>query len=430
MKTFLSFSLTWLLLLFFITGCIQNYETLPPVPEYPAVAGDFDTSANIEFLPDANPELNDIVKENLLKNGYSNLLPELRFQFHDLSRTRVLQLLRVNERTYHCKDGDHIECQVIAVVRQPGEIWNGTLTYDEPRYFQAFSRKLWNPQTVAKSVLEKEVLRQAFANLFLIPEFRSALEPETKKTSGIATDPSATDDFWVISNREKADGNNYMAVHYAELAARSGNRTAEEYLAQGILYSDVFRPSKVFAKISRYAEGGSAAAQNKLALIYLSGKGVEVDNSKALQWFRKAADQNYPEAQYNLGSCYENGTGTEKDMKTAMQLYFSAAQNGYAKALQKIVSYAHAGNTIAQNKLGLMYLHGNGVDANKHTAVYWFERAAYTFNASPEAQYNLASCYENGIGVEKDVAIAKVLYQSAARGCYQPAVVKVKSLEQ
>ncbi len=337
MKTLLSLTLPCLFLLFAVSGCVQPvYETLPPIPEYPALSGNFDTSAYIEFQPDADPELNDIVKENLKKNGYSNLLPELRFKFHDLSRTRVLQLLRVNNCIYRCQDGNYMEYRVIAVVRQPGEIWNGTLEYDNPRYFQAFSRKRWNVEQVEESILRSELLRQAFANLFLIAEFRDALEPEAKSVSNLGKNSLKADEFWTISRQEKAAGNDYMAVYYAELAAKSGNKSANAYLAENLLYSDIFRPSRIIPVITRLAKDGNAVAQNQLGLMYFSGKGVNADHKLAFQWFRKAADQNYLEAQYYLGGCYENGIGTEKNTAMAKVWYYAAAKQEYQPAVKKL----------------------------------------------------------------------------------------------
>ena len=426
MKTALSLSIPCLILLF-IVGCAKPvYDTLPAMPEYPAVSATFDTSAYIEFLPDANAHLNDIIKENLRKNGYTNLLPELRFQFHDLNRTRVLQLLCVNNHTYRCKDGCYIEYQVIAVVRQPGEIWNGTLKYANPRYFQAFSRKLWDKDKEEESALRNELLQQAFTNLFSIAEFRSALEPVAQPLNNSGKTSLKKDDFWAMSGQARAAGNDYLATYLAALAAKSGDKSADSFLMENILYSDIFRPSKIVSQIIRHAENGNAVAQNQLALRYLYGKGVAVDHNSALLWFKKAADNNYPEAQYYVGYCYEHGSGTTKDIETALIWYFTAAKNGYNPALQVINNYAINGYAAAQNKLALMYLSGEGVNIAPDKAMHWFKSSACS--GYPEAQYYVGYCYEHGIGTAKNIAIAKVWYRSAAKNKYQPAVEKIKLL--
>ncbi|KAK8848308.1 hypothetical protein M9Y10_019369 [Tritrichomonas musculus] len=45
--------------------------------------------------------------------------------------------------------------------------------------------------------------------------------------------------------------------------------------------------------------------------MYQKGKGVERNISKAIEYYKKAADLEDPTALYNLGSMYENGNGVE-----------------------------------------------------------------------------------------------------------------------
>ncbi|MCX6631984.1 MAG: tetratricopeptide repeat protein, partial [Candidatus Solibacter sp.] len=49
------------------------------------------------------------------------------------------------------------------------------------------------------------------------------------------------------------------------------------------------------------AEKGDAAAQDGLGHIYSQGQGVPQDFTKAVRWWRKAADQGHADAQFNLG---------------------------------------------------------------------------------------------------------------------------------
>ena len=48
------------------------------------------------------------------------------------------------------------------------------------------------------------------------------------------------------------------------------------------------------------AEQGVATAQYNLGVHYLEGEGVEKDSVEAVAWFRKAADQGFPNAQKAL----------------------------------------------------------------------------------------------------------------------------------
>src|SRR5260221_133949 len=56
------------------------------------------------------------------------------------------------------------------------------------------------------------------------------------------------------------------------------------------------------------AEKGDAVTQNKLGYAYEYGKGVPKDETEAVRWYQKAADQGYAKAQLNLGVCYDNGS--------------------------------------------------------------------------------------------------------------------------
>ena len=50
-----------------------------------------------------------------------------------------------------------------------------------------------------------------------------------------------------------------------------------------------------------------AAAQFKLGVMYENGEGVPKDSVKAVEWYRKAAEQGYAPAQFKLGWMYANG---------------------------------------------------------------------------------------------------------------------------
>lgn len=54
-------------------------------------------------------------------------------------------------------------------------------------------------------------------------------------------------------------------------------------------------------ELLRVANSGDAEAQFWLGVIYQNGLGVEEDGAKALEWYRKAADQG------NMGSVSEVG---------------------------------------------------------------------------------------------------------------------------
>ncbi|WP_052046260.1 tetratricopeptide repeat protein [Candidatus Paracaedibacter symbiosus] len=55
------------------------------------------------------------------------------------------------------------------------------------------------------------------------------------------------------------------------------------------------------------------------------------DDTEAVKWYRKAADQGHAEAQFSLGYCYNNGEGVTKDYTEAVKWYCKAAE-GHAWA--------------------------------------------------------------------------------------------------
>jgi len=60
--------------------------------------------------------------------------------------------------------------------------------------------------------------------------------------------------------------------------------------------------------------------------MYRSGRGVAQDKVEAVNWYRKAAKQRYPNAMFNLGSAYYNGDGVGIDDITAYA-WFLLAEN-------------------------------------------------------------------------------------------------------
>src|SRR5256885_725545 len=70
---------------------------------------------------------------------------------------------------------------------------------------------------------------------------------------------------------------------------------------------------KAFEWYKKSAEQGFSNAQCNLGVCYANGIGVKKDEVKAFEWYKKSAEQGFSNAQYNLGYCYQNGKGVEKD---------------------------------------------------------------------------------------------------------------------
>ena len=62
-------------------------------------------------------------------------------------------------------------------------------------------------------------------------------------------------------------------------------------------------------ELEEAAKEGFARAQFNLAVCYEQGKWVEQDMEKAIEWYKKSAEQGNLNACYLLGSRYYNGDG-------------------------------------------------------------------------------------------------------------------------
>ena len=88
---------------------------------------------------------------------------------------------------------------------------------------------------------------------------------------------------------------------------------------------------------------------------------MEQDYEKAVEWYRKSAEQGDADAQNNLGYCYYNGQGVAQDYEKAVEWYRKSAKQGVA---------------VAQNNLGYFYAQGQGVAQDYEKAVEWYRRSA------------------------------------------------------
>jgi len=182
------------------------------------------------------------------------------------------------------------------------------------------------------------------------------------------------------------------------------------------------------------AEQGLAEAQATLALCCDKGYGVHEDHAEAVRWYRRAADQGLAEPQRNLGVCYELGRGVERDYTEAAKWYSKAAQQGDPQAeycfgrcyglgqgvnrdpqvaAKWMLAAASQGVLAAQFVIGTSYRSGFGVQLNYTEAARWFQKAA----AIPGAVRELGKLYAVGLGVPKNERrAAELLLHAGVQG--------------
>ena len=108
----------------------------------------------------------------------------------------------------------------------------------------------------------------------------------------------------------------------------------------------------------------------------------------------------------------------------AVAVFFSldaAMLNGEALAEK-----ARTGDADSQYRLAIEYFFGRSRTVNPVLAVYWFRRAADA--GHPEAQYNLARCYERGWGTRRSMGMAVKYYAMAKEQRIIPAVLRYAEL--
>lgn len=156
--------------------------------------------------------------------------------------------------------------------------------------------------------------------------------------------------------------------------------------------SAIFHPGTVFAKQDNQAETAL-----KTGWMYLDGKGVQPDDSKAAENFLVAAKLGNAEAQWRIGWHCSVGRGVPQDHDEALKWFLKAAEQGHV---------------IAQSNLGAMYYNGQGVTQDYAEALKWFKKAAE--QGYGNAQGILGYMYANDQGVPRDNAEALKWYRKAA----------------
>ncbi|MCW2286330.1 TPR repeat protein [Rhodoblastus acidophilus] len=155
-----------------------------------------------------------------------------------------------------------------------------------------------------------------------------------------------------------------------------------------------------FAWLSKAADAGLAFAQRHVGIAYRNGVGVGVDGVKALEYFRKAADQGDLYSKVELADAYWHGRPPyAQNRAEAVKIYREAANDP---------SYASAARMV-----GWAYMNGDGVSQDKTVALKWFRDAADRGDANAKSM--IGDAYWNGWPpYPRDHAEAAKWYRGAA----------------
>ncbi|VDN07580.1 unnamed protein product [Thelazia callipaeda] len=285
---------------------------------------------------------------------------------------------------------------------------------------------------------------------------------------------------------------NATAFQFFKKAADKGNPVGQSGLAIMYMYGkgvkqDYNKAAKLFTLA---AEQGWVDGQLNLGYLYFRGLGVKRDFKLAIKYFQLASQSGHINAYYNLAQIHATGTGVPRDCQSAVELYknvaergrwserlmeaytsyrngrvdesvfkylfmaelgYEAAQTNFAyiidrgesnlfpneEALQRALLHwqrsANQGNAYARIKLGDYYYYGYGTPIDYEMAAVQYKIASDRHQAA-QAMFNLGYMHEQGLGINKDIHLAKRFYDMAAEtstDAYMPvnlALLKLTAL--
>lgn len=198
-------------------------------------------------------------------------------------------------------------------------------------------------------------------------------------------------------------------------AAEHGHVEAQAHL--GGMYYDGRGVEKDYGKsyswICRSANAGSTYAMRYFGHMYKTGNSVsKVDLKEASKWYRKGADRGDAEAAYEFARMCYPGDGIARDLIMAKRYYKLAKDNGYPHAWIALDMYLGEVESLLVSTAKNAYK-----DADSERFVRY---ANSTDLKDGELVWNLAICYRDGKGIEKDAQRAAELFEKAEKLGWKP----------
>ena len=230
------------------------------------------------------------------------------------------------------------------------------------------------------------------------------------------------------------DGKNLSGILRDALDCRFRGQFDQEFTC----YQEVVRKA--------YDNTDKGIAYNNLAYMYDNGDYVSADPYKAFEYYRMAAEQGNDVGKFNLGICYLTGLGTEPNIEQGKYWLgqIQEKDSSINETAKNILSYCfnetnrltrfqkdnnyiglinfckeviqdsrspYAAKAFSYNTMGYLYENGLAVPQDYTKAFEYYYEAANLEEAanlaSTTGKCNLAFCYLNGIGVDRDKKMAK-----------------------
>jgi len=220
------------------------------------------------------------------------------------------------------------------------------------------------------------------------------------------------------------------ALQVWQRAAETGDGQAALYI--GLLTDlgrGVARDSQAAKSwYERAAALGNAVAMFNVGVLYDSGTGVPRDLGMAAEWYRKAAAQGMGRAAYALGLMHERGEGVSRDRNQAIRYFRQALTSGVPAARARLSALGEQVDSVRRDGTSGAAMGDDGGFAAYHQAQESLIRRTpgvareFAILVQQEAAkgdllaaYNLAYCYDKGLGLPVDRPQAYVWYGRAAK---------------
>jgi hypothetical protein len=165
----------------------------------------------------------------------------------------------------------------------------------------------------------------------LTPQLGTRLECSTLDFPAIMPGSDGRSDYLAFAASQVAD---VLSQEPASPAPASAPAPQQESKNASPTAAPASPDQVIDPQVIEQAKAGDEVAQYKLGYDYYLGSGIAQDYAQAAIWWKKAAEQGYPDAQNNLGVLYNSGRGVPQSYSEAYfwQNLAAARANGPLQA--------------------------------------------------------------------------------------------------